>query len=132
MKRAVSISIGSSKRDKSVDVELLGEEVRIERIGTDGDMEKAAPNRYYLKCSPRTADSQAIRRRPVHPLAVFFNAVEESYEPACQRVNSKHGACPMNKDSALSDVLWLHVSPCLSSPIGTVQSADNESFRHFL
>lgn len=42
MKRAVSISIGSSKRDKAVEVELLGERVRIERIGTDGDMEKAA------------------------------------------------------------------------------------------
>ena len=42
MKRAVSISIGSSKRNKSVEVELLGERVTIERIGTDGDMEKAA------------------------------------------------------------------------------------------
>src|SRR5512136_2280986 len=42
MKRAVSISIGSSKRNKSVEVELLGEIVRIERIGTDGSMEKAA------------------------------------------------------------------------------------------
>ncbi len=42
MKRAVSISIGSSKRDKAVEIELLGERVRIERIGTDGDMEKAA------------------------------------------------------------------------------------------
>jgi len=42
MKRAVSVSIGSSKRDKAVEVELLGEMVRIERIGTDGDMEKAA------------------------------------------------------------------------------------------
>ncbi|MGW8252125.1 MAG: quinate 5-dehydrogenase, partial [Anaerolineales bacterium] len=42
MKRAVSISIGSSKRDKAVEVELLGEKVRIERVGTDGDMEKAA------------------------------------------------------------------------------------------
>ena len=42
MKRAVSISIGSSKRDKAVEVELLGEQVQIERIGTDGDMEKAA------------------------------------------------------------------------------------------
>jgi len=42
MKRAVSVSIGSSKRDKAVEVELLGEKVRIERIGTDGDMEKAA------------------------------------------------------------------------------------------
>lgn len=42
MKRAVSISIGSSKRNKAVEVELLGEKVVIERIGTDGDMEKAA------------------------------------------------------------------------------------------
>jgi hypothetical protein len=42
MKRAVSISIGSSKRNKVVEVDLLGEKVRIERIGTDGDMEKAA------------------------------------------------------------------------------------------
>ncbi len=42
MKRAVSVSIGSSKRDKAVEVDLLGERVRIERIGTDGDMEKAA------------------------------------------------------------------------------------------
>jgi hypothetical protein len=42
MKRAVSISIGSSKRDKAVEVELLGEKVVIERRGTDGDMEKAA------------------------------------------------------------------------------------------
>jgi hypothetical protein len=42
MKTAVSISIGSSKRNKMVEVDLLGEKVRIERIGTDGDMEKAA------------------------------------------------------------------------------------------
>jgi len=42
MKHAVSISIGSSKRDKAVEIELLGEKVLIERIGTDGDMEKAA------------------------------------------------------------------------------------------
>jgi hypothetical protein len=42
MKRAVSISIGSSKRNKAVEVNLLGEKVSIERIGTDGDMEAAA------------------------------------------------------------------------------------------
>lgn len=42
MKRAVSISIGSSKRDKAVEIDLLGERVRIERIGTDGDMQRAA------------------------------------------------------------------------------------------
>lgn len=42
MKRAVSISIGSSKRNKSIQIDLLGESVLIERIGTDGDMQKAA------------------------------------------------------------------------------------------
>jgi len=41
MKRAVSISIGSSKRDKATQVNILGETVLIERIGTDGDMKKA-------------------------------------------------------------------------------------------
>ncbi|HNS06448.1 MAG TPA: hypothetical protein PKK09_00665 [Anaerolineaceae bacterium] len=41
MKRAVSISLGSSSRNKSVDINLLGETIRMERIGTDGDMQKA-------------------------------------------------------------------------------------------
>lgn len=42
MKRAVSISLGSSTRDMAVEINLLGERVCIERIGTDGDMERAA------------------------------------------------------------------------------------------
>ncbi|MFB0546877.1 MAG: hypothetical protein ACETWB_08195 [Anaerolineae bacterium] len=42
MKRVVSVSLGSSKRDHKVVVELLGQEVSIERIGTDGDAKKAA------------------------------------------------------------------------------------------
>lgn len=46
MKRAVSISLGSKSRDKKVVTTLLGEEVTIERIGTDGDEEKA----YQLFC----------------------------------------------------------------------------------
>lgn len=41
MKHAVSISLGSSARNKKVEVELGGEKIIIERIGTDGD-EKAA------------------------------------------------------------------------------------------
>jgi len=41
MKRAVSISLGSTTRDKAVEIELLGEKVRIERIGTNGDEAKA-------------------------------------------------------------------------------------------
>jgi hypothetical protein len=41
MKRAVSVSLGSSTRDKQVVVTLKGESIRVERIGTDGDVKKA-------------------------------------------------------------------------------------------
>ncbi len=41
MKRAVSISLGGITRDKKVIITLLGEEITIERIGTNGDVEKA-------------------------------------------------------------------------------------------
>jgi len=41
MKRAVSISLGSSKRDKSVTIKLKDQEILVERIGTDGDVAKA-------------------------------------------------------------------------------------------
>jgi hypothetical protein len=41
MKHIVSVSLGSSTRNKTVEVELLGEVVRIERRGTDGDIPRA-------------------------------------------------------------------------------------------
>ena len=41
MKRAVSVSLGSTARDKKVEIKLFGETVSIERIGTDGDIAKA-------------------------------------------------------------------------------------------
>jgi|SRR5579871_1345755 len=40
MKRVVSISLGSSKRDKRVQANFFGTDFEIERIGTDGDMKK--------------------------------------------------------------------------------------------
>ncbi len=41
MKRIISVSLGSSKRDHKVEAEFLGEKFIIERIGTDGDMNRA-------------------------------------------------------------------------------------------
>jgi len=41
VKRIVSVSLGSSKRDHAFETEFMGEEFRIERIGTDGDWDKA-------------------------------------------------------------------------------------------
>lgn len=41
MKKVVSVSLGSSKRNHKVETTILGEEFSIERIGMDGDMNKA-------------------------------------------------------------------------------------------
>lgn len=41
VKHVISISLGSSSRNHSVETEILGHKFRIERIGTDGDMKKA-------------------------------------------------------------------------------------------
>lgn len=41
MKNIISVSIGSSKRDHTVEIEVLGEKIKLERRGTDGSMEKA-------------------------------------------------------------------------------------------
>lgn len=41
MKRVVSVSLGSSKRNSKVETEILGQKVIIERIGTDGSKQKA-------------------------------------------------------------------------------------------
>ena len=40
MKRVVSISLGSSRRDKKVSARFFGEDFEIERIGADGDMDR--------------------------------------------------------------------------------------------
>ncbi len=42
MKRVISVSLGSSKRDKKVEAEFFGERFLIERVGTDGDLRKFA------------------------------------------------------------------------------------------
>jgi hypothetical protein len=42
MKRVVSVSLGSSQRNKATEMEFAGVPFRLERIGTDGDVKKAA------------------------------------------------------------------------------------------
>ncbi len=42
MRRVVSVSLGTSSRDKANTITLLGEQFSLERIGTDGDLNKFA------------------------------------------------------------------------------------------
>ncbi len=55
MKRVVSVSIGSSKRNASAEVELLGETFLLERVGTDGSFEKAIELIKKLDADPDVA-----------------------------------------------------------------------------
>jgi hypothetical protein len=41
LRRIVSVSLGSSKRNHAFETEFMGEKFLIERIGTDGDWDKA-------------------------------------------------------------------------------------------
>jgi hypothetical protein len=41
VKRIVSVSLGSSKRDHRAEIAILGEKIVVERIGTDGDLKRA-------------------------------------------------------------------------------------------
>lgn len=41
MKQVISVSIGSSKRDHEVSINVMGQDFLIKRIGTDGDIDKA-------------------------------------------------------------------------------------------
>ncbi|HTW83761.1 MAG TPA: hypothetical protein VMD91_06830 [Candidatus Sulfotelmatobacter sp.] len=48
MKRVVSVSLGSSSRDHRAQVELLGEQFDIARVGTDGSLDKAIARLHEL------------------------------------------------------------------------------------
>lgn len=71
MKQVVSISIGSSKRDHDVTLDILGQQVHIWREGTDGDMKAAADKlrRYDGKVDAFGAGG----------LDLFLNAADRTY-----------------------------------------------------
>lgn len=96
MKRAVSISLGSSKRDKSVKVNLNGVEILVERIGTDGDLEKA--RRMYLELDGKV-DAFGVggvdlylrlddREYPLHAALRLVSGIEQT--PLCDGRGLKH------------------------------------------
>jgi hypothetical protein len=111
MKRAVSISIGSSKRDKAVEIQLLGETVRIERIGTDGDMEKAA--RLYAELDGRV-DAFGVGGADLGIL------VDTRWYPlySVQKMVRHVKQTPVVDGSGLKITLERRAAPCLESSAG--------------
>lgn len=96
MKRAVGISLGSSKRDKKVIVNLNGVEIQVERIGTDGDIEKA--RQLYLDLDDKV-DAFGVggvdlylrldeREYPLHAALKLVSGVKQT--PLCDGRGLKH------------------------------------------
>ena len=96
MKRAVGISLGSSKRDKKVTVNLNGVEIQVERIGTDGDVEKT--RKMYLDLDGKV-DAFGVggvdlylrldeREYPLHAALRLVSGVRQT--PLCDGRGLKH------------------------------------------
>jgi hypothetical protein len=96
MKRAVSISLGSSKRDKRITIRLKDQEILVERIGTDGDIEKA--RQMYLDLDGK-ADAFGVggvdlylrldkREYPLHAALKLVEDVAQT--PICDGRGLKH------------------------------------------
>jgi hypothetical protein len=96
MKRAVSVSLGSSARDKKVVVNFNGEAVSVERIGTDGDVEKA--QRLYAELDGKIdafgvggVDLYARLGKREYPFKAALKLVEHvKYTPLCDGRGLKH------------------------------------------
>jgi hypothetical protein len=95
MKRAVSISLGSSKRDKKVVVCFKDQEIQMERIGVDGDVAKA--RRLYLDLDDKV-DAFGVggvdlylrldsREYPLHAALKMVSGVKK---PLCDGRGLKH------------------------------------------
>ncbi len=96
MKHAISISLGSSKRDKSVKVNLNGQEILVERIGTNGDIEKA--HQMYLDLDGKV-DAFGVggvdlylrlddKEYPLHAALKLVSGVKQT--PLCDGRGLKH------------------------------------------
>jgi hypothetical protein len=72
MKRVVSVSLGSTLRDYRIVVDLLGEQISIERIGTNGDVRRA--RELY-----ETLDGQ-VDCLGIGGAVLTFQALDRSYE----------------------------------------------------
>ena len=96
MKRAVSISLGSSKRDKKVVVNFNGEEIQVERVGMDGNIAKA--RQMYLDLDGKV-DAFGVggvdlylrldeREYPLHAALKLVSGVTQT--PLCDGRGLKH------------------------------------------
>lgn len=119
-RRVVSVSLGSSRRDYVVTLQLLGSEVEVQRRGCDGDL--AAAERLiteldgqvdaiglggldvYLRLGEERvvlADGERLLRRAAHTPCVDGSLLKQTLEPAAVRWLAAHGPLPLAGTPAL-------------------------------
>jgi len=111
MKRVVSVSLGSSQRDKRVEIELLDEHIVLERIGTDGDVDAAG--RLY-----RELDGQ-VDALGVGGIDLAIGTLQHSYPlRAAQRMVSVVQKTPVVDGRGLKHTLERHCMRYVEAELG--------------
>jgi len=111
MKRVVSVSLGSRSRDYSVVVELLGQEISIERIGTNGDVQEAT----HLFCE---LDGQ-VDCLGVGGAVLNFDALDRRYAfPPVYRMIADVKDTPVVDGSGFKSVVERRVAQALEAELG--------------
>ncbi len=111
MKKAVSVSLGSSKRDKKVEIDLLGERVSLERRGVDGDVAKAT--------ALFTELDGKVDVLSVGGIDLWVNLGERQYRiSAAHKLIQGVSQTPIVDGSGLKNTLETQVAPTLIATLG--------------
>jgi len=111
MKRVVSVSLGSRTRDHRVVVELLGEGISIERIGTNGDVAEA--KRLYEELDGK------VDCLGVGGAVLSFDAVDRSYDlPCVHRLIENVRHTPVVDGTGFKDVVERRMAQYIEAEIG--------------
>lgn len=110
-KQAVSVSLGSSKRDKRLEVELMDTPVVLERVGTDGDTERAT--------ALFTALDGRVDALGVGGIDLWIEIQNRKYPlHSAHKLVSGVRTTPVVDGSGLKNTLEREVAPALVSHLG--------------
>ncbi|MEJ2750409.1 MAG: quinate 5-dehydrogenase [Anaerolineae bacterium] len=111
MKKAVSVSLGSSKRDKKVEIDLFGERVSLERRGVDGDVARAT--------ALFTELDGKVDVLSVGGIDLWVNLGERRYRiSAAHKLVQGVKQTPIVDGSGLKNTLEKQVAPALVAALG--------------
>jgi len=111
MKRGVSVSLGSASRDYRIVVELLGQEISVERVGTNGDTSKA-------KQLYEELDGQ-VECLGVGGAVLNFDALDRSYAlPGIYQLIENVKRTPVVDGSGVKNVMERRMAQTIEREIG--------------